>query len=672
MHRTRDNGMSNAMSMAITHALKALNRHVESMANTLWSASRLDSRSTVGLTSPFPPSSAAIATYLSTFQDHPHCEIAFVFLCHVAMLDVLPLHDRAQANYFPSLSPTLNTIVHDEFLPRIYNFLSGIGIERIDVIDGRLFGRMLWEFTSPDSDIDHTDPIVQKAQELWSQATAKLNVNLDLVHLRTTYPRTSTPIVQPKVEPRSTLTYFSHPAISKYLIDPILPESTDWTPDHAAVGFRKSLLHEEMTHWHSSKELLPSRKGPAEQPSAWQLSRRRRADQLYRASMQRYAESMTGQGLSQITIVLDTGKTKVATKKIVVKNDKKPKALSKKELIIANNKKSKHVEERKKAVSSLRELEKNITDMKIGNIDKKVSALQKAIIVAQTKDDARLVIELQILKIREYLMEWDVLARGKSVKFDDIAWIPVEMYRALQTISTSSYTTTTIEKIKSFLRGIGLPIPTTGAVATDDDVLPFTFPMTSKVRIPCTAEEFQLRFCGPYMVKALDAKADDRVQFVPDGWQRKVLDILDKNESVITVAPTSAGKTYIVTLFIVLTNGRHTTQWKKYSGVMMMVFWFTLRRQKHLSIKLAQKSMLVFQRNIPRQVQPSGLFTLEIIASIILMDVKFLSLYRKCYKSSCCPLAFQKPGHQGYAGLFSMRFIPLGIWKRVLFGNNFF
>ena len=82
-----------------------------------------------------------------------------------------------------------------------------------------------------------------------------------------------------------------------------------------------------------------------------------------------------------------------------------------------------------------------------------------------------------------------------------------------------------------------------------DRKLSFTFKYPSQLqilRIECSQTEFQLNYCGPYMDRMLDAKADPRVSsFVPDGWQRDVLDQLDLNNSVFVVAPTSAGKTFI-------------------------------------------------------------------------------------------------------------------------------
>lgn len=75
----------------------------------------------------------------------------------------------------------------------------------------------------------------------------------------------------------------------------------------------------------------------------------------------------------------------------------------------------------------------------------------------------------------------------------------------------------------------------------------FKYPTnTQSLRIDMTQSEFQLNHCGPYMDRMLDAKPDARVSsFVPDGWQRDVLDQLDANKSVFVVAPTSAGKTFI-------------------------------------------------------------------------------------------------------------------------------
>jgi hypothetical protein len=82
-----------------------------------------------------------------------------------------------------------------------------------------------------------------------------------------------------------------------------------------------------------------------------------------------------------------------------------------------------------------------------------------------------------------------------------------------------------------------------------DRKLSFVFkypPSTQNLRIEVTQTELQLDYCGPYMDRMLDAKPDPRVSnFIPDGWQRDVLDQLDANKSVFVVAPTSAGKTFI-------------------------------------------------------------------------------------------------------------------------------
>jgi ATP-dependent RNA helicase DDX60 len=500
----------------------------------------------------------AIASYLSTDKVHPHYELSFIFLMHATLLDTLPLQDRAQADYSPSLSPALNRVVHNEFLPRIYDTLNKFEIyDGFDVVDGRLFGRLIWDFTDPEYDFDPQDPTIQATQSLWDQqhSTKSSRIQLDFDRLRQEFPRQSTPSIPPEVEPDFSLVNFHHPSLSPYLVDPILDEAqtseSDTVNDNEALGFRKAVLHSEVTHWHSGKDILPHpSKKVGEQPNAaWLISRRRRADQLYRASMQRYAESVTGQGLRQIAIVREDQSSNVTTKKPEIKASKKPKALSKKEQIIANNKAGKLNEERKKAVTSLKELEKALVEIGSGKMERKISMLDKAIGIANGKsDDGRLVAELQVLKVREYLREWEALSKFSSAKVDEIMWIPVEIYRILHQICSSRHSSTpSFEKIKTLLRTIGFPIPATKKSPAQDDVtIPFDFPKMSSLRLPYPKEEFQLRFCGPYMEKSLDGKEDDRVQFIPDGWQRRVLDILDKNESVVAVAPTSAGKTFIV------------------------------------------------------------------------------------------------------------------------------
>lgn len=69
----------------------------------------------------------------------------------------------------------------------------------------------------------------------------------------------------------------------------------------------------------------------------------------------------------------------------------------------------------------------------------------------------------------------------------------------------------------------------------------------SEVRLPAgvRALDFQMDYCGPYLERSFDPAPDSRVAFQPDAWQRKVLDAIDDDKSLLVVAPTSAGKTFI-------------------------------------------------------------------------------------------------------------------------------
>lgn len=109
-------------------------------------------------------------------------------------------------------------------------------------------------------------------------------------------------------------------------------------------------------------------------------------------------------------------------------------------------------------------------------------------------------------------------------------------------------TKTIIKSLDHTVKTLSLPPIAPTTEAPTDRKLAFTFALPTKVdslSIELSSKDFQLLQCGPYLERSFDSRPDPRVDFQPDGWQRKVLDTIDADESVFVVAPTSSGKTFI-------------------------------------------------------------------------------------------------------------------------------
>nr|XP_033713399.1 probable ATP-dependent RNA helicase DDX60 isoform X4 [Tursiops truncatus] len=110
---------------------------------------------------------------------------------------------------------------------------------------------------------------------------------------------------------------------------------------------------------------------------------------------------------------------------------------------------------------------------------------------------------------------------------------------------------------------------------------------------------FQLQYMGQYLVRDERKDPDPRVQdFIPDTWQRELLDVVDKNESAVIVAPTSSGKTYASYYCIekVLREGD--------DGVVVYV-----APTKALVNQVAATVENRFSKNLPNGVSLCGVFT---------------------------------------------------------------
>lgn len=415
-----------------------------------------------------------------------------------------------------------------------------------DLIDGRLFRVVLQAFFQ--GDLVTALPLAVRND--WSLvsgivlATSGKALSLDRVQGRfeahEVGDQTRENVGELAVMPFSNSSFDKHLACIHVTADATVPAQTD-----------SMKLYRETTHWHNRKPLT-SKQNPQLKISKWKNPLR--MNQFYMAEMTAYAASLTGargKVLKPETITVGVKQRKAASETEDIHNWRKgakkaATGLKSAEKIIAKNV-ARREGESDKAFNAWATVMKNYDE--ISSIEERY--LRAKIYLDDLDLTKSIHIEADInLYLIQTLMSWWAKYCKAEKKVEGYHIVALIWALVRTTYSSKAIT----KEISRLLGEVCTVLSIRDAVSTlsipnQDRKLSFQFKFPENRRnlhIGLTQVEFQLLHLGPYMDRALEAMPDPRIStFIPDGWQRMVLNELDANNSVFVVAPTSAGKTFI-------------------------------------------------------------------------------------------------------------------------------
>ncbi|KAH7094191.1 P-loop containing nucleoside triphosphate hydrolase protein [Auriculariales sp. MPI-PUGE-AT-0066] len=366
--------------------------------------------------------------------------------------------------------------------------------------------------------------------------------------------------------------------------------------------FSPGLVYRDVHHWHNQKHILPTHQGGSgeQEASEWLKKKALKREQRFMAAFQKFAESLasTSAGLKQQTIaavgqsraissrrqtgidlpnsqltVLDGGPTSpisptTSTASTLVaaslKGSKaKTKPLTKKEALLLQIQAEKAASRQSDAqgwwfgrlaeLEAMRSLEDRLVAAKNLASNKRM--------YGQGAEPA-IAVDFQLYLIQLQLQIWIAQAPESRTQPDVHDFYSVQLLRDVsKTYRVSGHCVQTLAALDSVMISLGFDSyiaslrGVVGLGEIGDREMSFKFEKLVRssgslihkwMRIQdASAVSWQLRVFGEYMDRSLDSRPDKRVPFEPDAWQRKVLDALDADDSVLVVAPTSAGKTFI-------------------------------------------------------------------------------------------------------------------------------
>ncbi|KAG1823796.1 uncharacterized protein BJ212DRAFT_703338 [Suillus subaureus] len=530
-------------------------------------------------------------SYLLAFKSDTQPSLLAVFIIHVLLLKSISVQDRARR--LAPMKPDLFTTLMKSFLPRIIQATEAVLVANdasLD-IDIRVFLCVLRYLSEhpAQSLTEILGPAVAKnAEDIFSE--------LKLPHLNFSCLSVSFLPDEPYEIPIPLkLLPFSNPVFDEELsavhiatesvtrpnpIEPVASsgeESEEWddssTSDESADVLpsarssqnktsREDTLFSDTQHWHNHRmAILPKHLGgDATAPmTEWQRNRKLRSDQRFMKTLHDQASTLTG----ALGAVLEQVKIPTAAS-LANQRNAKPKVharssskitgkLSKADAIREQNIAKKGSKQASESAAWIASRVQEMESLDGTGLEKCLRVLARN---PRTRE-ASVGAELRVYRMHRLLREWIYSANpDSSTSRDKYSLLLMRLIKEVWEIGFSSKEMA--NAITSVLIALGFSdyidsLVVSGSV--DDRALSFRFVKLVKSKTKTAVYDFmrvqehpivwQLRLFGEFMDRSMDSQADARVTFKPDAWQREVLDAIDQNMSLLVVAPTSAGKTFI-------------------------------------------------------------------------------------------------------------------------------
>ncbi|KAI0073118.1 P-loop containing nucleoside triphosphate hydrolase protein [Panus rudis PR-1116 ss-1] len=535
---------------------------------------------------PQEPSSAetVVAKFLKELLAHKPQNLSYpllyAFAAHLLLLPYLSAEERARK------LPKLQSDVIGMFQTFLSPALLALGVVQsgeapIDV-DGRIFLELaVFLAHNPTMSIKDAigENVATQLTTLWQQHKLPEVKFSGLPALKSISTSNARPTDEARLESFSVLPF--HNEFFDELLSDIhveVSEQDDQTSPSSSLEFSRAFV--DSSHWHNHRRAVLPRHLGGEDPKpqdAWQRKKQLRRSQQFMAQLERQANTLMGafgRALQRTTIVSSATPSappsrpgsRPSSRAGDRRQNESGKAGGKgKKESAAERIRREHAEKKQAEEDAsnrawwsreLEEMSHMSTAQKVAHLDVLMRNSKRA------SGNNWLSIEMRLYDLNLDFTRWLEHPEAESAKVRD--QFTVTIMRKVKAISEAGGLFLAALKIlASVLVALGFEdlletLVDNSPNAREDDKhkLHFEFvklvksktgsPVYKWMRITEDSVVWQLRLFGEYMDRSMDSQPDSRVPFYPDAWQRKVLDCLDDDgHSVLVVAPTSAGKTFI-------------------------------------------------------------------------------------------------------------------------------